>query len=189
MRVYPPVERPPLKAWVGVGGSPRVGGPRGALRLPADARHHRRRPAPLRALRRALPPGPRPARPGGRCRSASTRRGTSPTRTRRRARSSGRTTRSCGTGSAPSAAGPRPAGPSSSARSPRARSTSARRRPSPARSPRPCGPSARPASISSTARARCRTSAMLRSIELYGREVIPRVRRLLAEAPAVLAEA
>ena len=30
---------------------------------------------------------------------------------------------------------------------------------------------------------------LLRSIEIYGREVIPRVRRLLAEAPAVLAEA
>jgi len=30
---------------------------------------------------------------------------------------------------------------------------------------------------------------LLRSIELYGREVIPQVRRLLAEAPAVLAEA
>jgi probable LLM family oxidoreductase len=30
---------------------------------------------------------------------------------------------------------------------------------------------------------------LLRSIELHGREVIPRVRRLLAEAPAVLAEA
>ena len=31
--------------------------------------------------------------------------------------------------------------------------------------------------------------AMMRSIELYGREVIPRVRRLLAEAPAVPAGA
>ena len=41
---------------------PGVGGPRGALRLSAHARHHRRRPAPLRALRRALPPRPRPAR-------------------------------------------------------------------------------------------------------------------------------
>jgi alkanesulfonate monooxygenase SsuD/methylene tetrahydromethanopterin reductase-like flavin-dependent oxidoreductase (luciferase family) len=30
---------------------------------------------------------------------------------------------------------------------------------------------------------------LLRSIELYGREVIPRVRRLLAQAPAMLAEA
>ncbi len=30
---------------------------------------------------------------------------------------------------------------------------------------------------------------LLRSVELYGREVIPRVRRLLADAPAVLAEA
>jgi hypothetical protein len=29
---------------------------------------------------------------------------------------------------------------------------------------------------------------MLRSIELYGREVIPRVRQLLAEAPLVPAE-
>ena len=29
---------------------------------------------------------------------------------------------------------------------------------------------------------------LLRSIELYGREVIPGVRRLLAEAPAVRAE-
>jgi hypothetical protein len=29
---------------------------------------------------------------------------------------------------------------------------------------------------------------MLRSIELYGREVIPRVRRLLAEAPPARAE-
>jgi probable LLM family oxidoreductase len=34
-----------------------------------------------------------------------------------------------------------------------------------------------------------RHELLLRSIELYGREVIPRVRRLLAEAPAVLAEA
>jgi hypothetical protein len=30
--------------------------------------------------------------------------------------------------------------------------------------------------------------AMMRSIELYGREVIPRVRRLLAEGTAALAE-
>ena len=30
-----------------------------------------------------------------------------------------------------------------------------------------------------------RHELMLRSVELYGREVIPRVRRLLAEAPAV----
>jgi alkanesulfonate monooxygenase SsuD/methylene tetrahydromethanopterin reductase-like flavin-dependent oxidoreductase (luciferase family) len=33
-----------------------------------------------------------------------------------------------------------------------------------------------------------RHELMLRSIELYGREVSPRVRRLLAEAPAVPAE-
>ena len=34
-----------------------------------------------------------------------------------------------------------------------------------------------------------RHELLLRSIELYGREVIPRVRRLLAEAPAAMAEA
>jgi probable LLM family oxidoreductase len=34
-----------------------------------------------------------------------------------------------------------------------------------------------------------RHELLLRSIELYGREVIPRVRRLLAQAPAMLAEA
>jgi probable LLM family oxidoreductase len=36
---------------------------------------------------------------------------------------------------------------------------------------------------------RLRHELLLRSIELYGREVIPRVRRLVAEAPAALAEA
>ena len=61
VRVFPPVERPPLSDLGRRRRQPGVGGPRGALRLSADARHHRRRPAPVRALRRALPPGARPA--------------------------------------------------------------------------------------------------------------------------------
>ena len=182
MRVYPPVERPPLSTWVGVGGSPesvvraaRYGFPLTLAIIGGDPQRFRlissstTAPSPSSAAddaagRRAL------ARPHRRHRR------------RRRARSSGRTTRSCGTGSAPSAAGPRPAGPSSIARSPRGRCTSARPRRWRGRSRPRCRNSARRASISSTARARCRTRRMMRSIELYGREVIPRVRRLLAEA-------
>ena len=123
-----------------------------------------------------------------RCRSASTRRATSPTPTSRRARSSGRTTRSCGTGSAPSAAGRRPAGPSSTTRSPRARCTSARPRRSPGRSPRPCGALGASRFDLKYSAGTLPHEAMMRSIELYGREVIPRVRELVGEASPVGAE-
>ena len=60
---------------------PGVGGARGALRSAADARHHRRRPEAVRALRRSLPPRPQGVRPAGQGRSACIRRATSPTPT------------------------------------------------------------------------------------------------------------
>ncbi len=61
MRVYPPVERPPLSTWVGVGGSPesvvraaRYGFPLTLAIIGGD-------PRALRPLRRALPPAPSPS--------------------------------------------------------------------------------------------------------------------------------
>ena len=158
VRVYPPVERPPLSTWVGVGGSPesvvraaRYGFPLTLAIIGGDPRRF----APYvelyhQALAQLGSGAAAGRRPLARARRGDRRGG---------ARGScGRRTRSCGTGSAPSAGGARRAGPSSTARSPRARSTSARRRRSPARSPRPCARSARRASTSSTARARCGTS-------------------------------
>ena len=184
VRVFPPVERPPLRTWVGVGGSPesvvraaRYGFP---LTLAIIGGDPRRFAAYVELYHRALAQLGSP-HAAGRRPLAGAHRGH---RRRRRARSSGRRTRSCATGSAPSAGGARRAGPSSTARSPRARSTSARPRRSRARSPRRCARSARPASISSTAPARSRHERLLRSIELYGREVIPRVRRAARRDPA-----
>ena len=187
-RVFPPVERPPLSTWVGVGGSPesvvraaRYGFPLTLAIIGGDPRrfvpyvelYHQRSPSSAR----------------GRCRSASTRPGTSRTPTPRPARSCGRRTRSCATGSGPSAGGARPAGPNSSARSPAgslyvgAPETVARKI---AATVRALGASRFDLKYSAGTLAHER---LLRSIELYGREVIPRVRRLLADAPAVLAEA
>ena len=92
--VYPPIEPgQTLRVWVGVGGTPRVGRAGRALRLPADARDHRRQPAAVRAVRRSVLPRARSSSGTSRCRSASTRPATSPPPTSRRARSSGRTTR------------------------------------------------------------------------------------------------
>ena len=71
----------------------RVGRPRGALRLPAHARDHRRQPAALQALRRPLSPVARAAGPARRCRSPCIRPATSPPPTSRRGTSCGRTTR------------------------------------------------------------------------------------------------
>ena len=188
MRVYPPVERPPLKHLGRRRRQPGVGGPRRALRLPAHARHHRRRPAALRPLRRALPPRPRPARPAEH--AAGRRPLAGPHRRHRRAGARG------ALAALPGHAQPdrrrarlaaRPAGPSSTARSPRARCTSARPRRSPARSPRPCARSARSRFDLKYSAGTLPHEAMMRSIELYGREVIPRVRELVAETSAVLA--
>ena len=183
VRVYPAGRASAAQHLGGSRRQPGVGGPRGPLRLSADARHHRRRPAPLQALRRALPPRARPARAWSRSRSASTRRGTSPKPTPRRARSCGRPTRSCGIGSVPSADGPRPAGPSSTSEiaegslyvgSPE---TVARKI---AATVRALGASRFDLKYSAGT---LRHELMLRSIELYGREVIPRVRELVSDAP------
>ena len=92
---------------------PGVGGARGALRSAADARHHRRRPEAVRALRRSLPPRLQRVRPDRASRSACIRRATSPRPTSRRARSCWPTTRPCATASATSAAGRRWAATSS----------------------------------------------------------------------------
>ncbi|MFT2691386.1 LLM class flavin-dependent oxidoreductase [Clavibacter zhangzhiyongii] len=51
-----------IKTWVGVGGSPESVVRAARHGLPAHARDHRRRAAPLRALRRPVRPRPRPAR-------------------------------------------------------------------------------------------------------------------------------
>ena len=72
---------------------PGVRRPRGALRPPARARHHRGRAGALRALRRAVPPSARPVRHGAICRSPCTRPATSRRPISRRSTSCGRTTR------------------------------------------------------------------------------------------------
>ena len=117
---------------------PGVGGTRGAPWTAAHAGDHRRRPATVRAVRRALPPRAGTAGKAARCRWACIRQVTSPSRTRRRARSCARRTPRCGTGSAPSVAGHRPAVPSSSTRSNRDRCMSARPTRSRGRSRRRC---------------------------------------------------
>ena len=56
--VVPHTESGPFPAWIGVGRQPAIGHPRRSLWLLADARHHRRDPGALRALLPALPPSP-----------------------------------------------------------------------------------------------------------------------------------
>ena len=90
VRVYPPVEHPPLRTWVGVGGSPESVVRAARYRLPAHARHHRRRPPPLRALRRALPPRAPPAGLGAAAGRRALARPHRRDRRSRRARSCGR---------------------------------------------------------------------------------------------------
>ena len=184
MRVYPPVERPPLKRLGRRRRQPGVGGPRRALRLPAHARHHRRRPAPLRALRRALPSRPGPARPASRCRSASTRPATSPTPTSRRARSCGRHYQVMRNRIGAERGWP----PDQPGRvRPRGRRGLALRRLAGDGRPQDRGDRARLGASRFDLKYSAGTlphEPMMRSIELYGREVIPRVRELLARRRA-----
>ena len=161
---------------------PGVGGPRRAPRPAADARDHRRQPAALRAVRRPLPAGARSSSASRRCRSACTRRATSPptdeqareelwphyaammTRIGARARLAAGDARR-----------------TSIARPDRtARCASARRRPSRARSPPPSRRSAFARFDMKYSNGTLPHDALMRSIELYGTEVAPRVRELLA---------
>ncbi len=62
IRVHPPVENPPLSVWVGVGGSPESVVRAARYRFPLTLAIIGGDPAPLRAVRRAVPPGAGPAR-------------------------------------------------------------------------------------------------------------------------------
>ena len=88
--VSPPIPEGHIPTWVGVGGSPNSVAARGPVRPSADARHHRRQARALRALRRPLRACPRAARKAAAAGRRCTRWGSSPRRTRRPSRSSGR---------------------------------------------------------------------------------------------------
>lgn len=135
--VYPPVEHGRLKTWIGVGGSPESVVRAAHYDLPlmlAIIGGDPRRFAPYVDLhQRAYQQFGRAPQPIGVHSPGST----SPRRTRRPRKSCGRTTRSCATASARSAAGRQWAATSSWLRPSTARSMSAPPQPWPARSRRP----------------------------------------------------
>ena len=164
---------------------PGVGHPRRALRLLADARDHRRPARPLRTLLAALPPGARRSSGSRRGRSACTRPATSPRPTSRRRRSSGRTgarriTRvSKERGFRPPTEGV----VRRTTSAPTAPSTSARPRPSPSKIV---------ANLELLGASRfdlkfgmpgLTHDQIMTTIELYGTQVIPRVRELVGDNP------
>ena len=181
-RVFPPIETGTLKTWIGVGGSPEsvvraaryglplmlaiIGGDPNRFAPYVDLYHRALRPTRQAgaADRRAF---------AGLCRRH---------RRNRRAKSSGRTTSRCATGSAPSAAGRRCSAPNSIRKPTTARSMSARRRRWRARSPRPRRRSACSRFDLKYSAGALSHEKLMRSIELYGSKVMPLVRKLLAEA-------
>ena len=106
-RVFPRTEHGRLTTWVGVGGSPAVGGARRAVWHAPHARHHRWQSPALRAVRRSVPPRARGARGRSRSQSGCTHPATLGQPTLTRARSSGPRIARCVTASGPSGAGGR----------------------------------------------------------------------------------
>ena len=106
-RVYPPIETGRLEDVDRRGRQSGIGGARCALWAAPDACDHRRRRPALSAVRRPLSPGPGAAGPTHAADRGPFARVMWRRATNARATSCGRTTRRCGTASAPSAAGPR----------------------------------------------------------------------------------
>ncbi len=188
VRVYPRVERPPLSTWVGVGGSPesvvRAARYRFPLTLAIIGGDPRRFAPYVELYHRAL------AQLGAESLPVGVHSPGHIADTDAQAREElGRITRSCGTGSAASAAGRRPIVRSSSVRSLQGSlyvgspETVARKI---AATVQALGASRFDLKYSAGTLGHDR---LLRSIELYGDEVIPRVRRLLTEVPVTLSRA
>ena len=180
-QVYPTTAAGKVPAWIGVGGTPAVRRTRRPVRHAADARRDRRVAGGVRPARRPLPRRARPARPARAAHRHALARATSPRPTTRRASSSTPTRPSSSPASAASAAGARTAGSPSSRRA----------------SPQGALFVGSPETVAQKIAWAARTLGLsrfqlkysvgalphdqrLESIRLYGEEVIPRVRELLA---------